>query len=146
MERMVFPSKVDWWVAVILYLAAATSLMAAIQLTLEGTLAGWGFALLTSLLGVALPIWVLRSTRYELANDELKVWSGPMRWTIPLCDIDSVTPTHNPLSSPALSIDRLRIDHRSGRLMISPRDKQGFLNELKQRQAAVRADSSGDAR
>jgi hypothetical protein len=46
-------------------------------------------------------------------------------------DITAITPTSNPLSSPALSLDRLRIDYGKGRsVMISPRDKQGFLGAM----------------
>jgi hypothetical protein len=53
-------------------------------------------------------------------------------------DIRTVTPTRNPLSSPALSLDRLRIDYGRGRrIMVSPRDPGAFLRELRRRGAPI---------
>ena len=49
--------------------------------------------------------------------------------------IREVRPTTNPLSAPALSLDRLRIDYEEGgrvrSLLVSPKDKEGFLQELR---------------
>jgi hypothetical protein len=60
----------------------------------------------------------------------------------PLQEISKIEPTHNPASSPALSLDRLVIYYNGGKvLMVSPADKQGFMNELKTRtrhRAAIR--------
>ena len=57
------------------------------------------------------------------------------RWKININDITQIEPTHNPLSSPALSLDRLKIyyrkDGRVATVMISPKDKEGFLNILR---------------
>ncbi|WP_171258493.1 PH domain-containing protein, partial [Acinetobacter pittii] len=56
------------------------------------------------------------------------------RWKININDITRIEPTHNPLSSPALSLDRLKIyyrkDGRVATVMISPKDKESFLNTL----------------
>jgi hypothetical protein len=44
-----------------------------------------------------------------------------------------VEETRNPLSSPALSLDRLKITYGNGkRIMISPADKIGFLKAIGQ--------------
>ena len=48
------------------------------------------------------------STCYRITATELLVRSAFFRWRIPLVQIVEVFPTHNPLSSPALSLDRLR--------------------------------------
>ena len=46
-------------------------------------------------------------------------------------DITSVRRTRNPLSSPALSMDRLSIRYGKGRrIMISPADQAGFLEAI----------------
>ncbi|QQO05935.1 PH domain-containing protein [Luteimonas sp. MC1750] len=82
-------------------------------------------------IGVGLPIWLLLSTRYTLEPRQLRVQSGPFKWHIKVADITSITPSSNALSSPALSLDRLRIDYGSGRsLMISPRNKERFLRDI----------------
>src|SRR5690606_1532665 len=83
------------------------------------------------LVGVILPLWILRSTYYTLDARYLHVRSGPFKWRVPLRDIRAVRPTRSPLSSPALSLDRLRIEFgRAGSIMISPGDKDRFLTEL----------------
>jgi len=63
----------------------------------------------------------------------LLVRSGPFRWRVPIADIVRITPTTNALSSPALSLDRLRIEYgRGSAIMISPRDKDQFLRDLEE--------------
>jgi membrane protein YdbS with pleckstrin-like domain len=77
--------------------------------------------------------------RYLLTEQELVVRSGLVRQRIPYTEITRVTPTRNPLSSPALSLDRLRIERRSGRaIMISPDERDDFLRELALRARLVR--------
>lgn len=76
--------------------------------------------------------WLYFSTRYTITGDFLLVKAGPFSWVIPVEDIVSVEPTRNPSSSPALSLDRLLIRYgHSAELMISPKDKAGFMKELK---------------
>jgi hypothetical protein len=83
------------------------------------------------LLGVLLPAWLLLGTDYVLDQEHLKIRCGPFRWSIPVREIRHVEPTRNPLSSPALSLDRLRIEYGNGKsLMISPRDTEQFLADL----------------
>jgi hypothetical protein len=80
-------------------------------------------------------LWVLYATYYTLTDCSLIIRSGPFQWTMPLDAIIEIFPTHNPLSSPACSLDRLYIRYirpgglRSG-VMISPQDKAVFLADL----------------
>ena len=62
---------------------------------------------------------------------------------MPLAAIDAVEPARNPLSSPACSLDRLRIEYGAKRIMISPLDKAGFLRALAAR--APQLEVSGDS-
>jgi hypothetical protein len=49
-----------------------------------------------------------------------------------------VLATRSPLSSPALSLDRIRIDYGKGKsVMISPLNKADFLLELQSRNVPV---------
>jgi hypothetical protein len=135
-----FPSKVDWWYYLVIGgLVAAIGFSAYAVLVIEPqeasrVLPGLG---LTALLGLGLPLWLLFSTGYTLEPTVLRVRSGPFSWKVPLADIRSVRPTRNPLSGPALSLDRLKIEHAGGWLMISPADKEGFLRELESMGAAT---------
>ena len=92
-------------------------------------------------LGVGLPLWVLTSTSYTLTSGHLVVRSGPFRRRIPIADIVEVTPTTNPLSAPALSLNRLRVTSRGASVTISPADRGRFVADLEARRA--RAAASG---
>jgi hypothetical protein len=133
-----FRSKVDRWLVLILAASALLVLVGvgAAARTGEMSLAG---AAATVLVAAGIPVWIFTTTRYDLSGGTLLVRSGPFRWSIPVADIKSITPTNNPLSSPALSLDRLRIEYGQGRaVMISPNDKDAFLRVLEtHRRAAV---------
>ncbi|MFC7289381.1 PH domain-containing protein [Herminiimonas glaciei] len=135
----VYRSKVDVWLFVVLAFAALASLYSAGQTMLSNTPGAILIASLVAAVGFGLPAWLLLSTRYTLEASRLLAQSGPFKWVVPLADIKSITPSNNPLSSPALSLDRLRIDYGKGRmLLISPRDKERFLSDI---EAARRAAS-----
>ncbi|MGE0796997.1 MAG: PH domain-containing protein [Lautropia sp.] len=124
-------SKIDRWLLLIIVFAIAASLYASIELVRAGPPAARWTLLLTVGLGVVLPLWLLLDTRYLLRPDRLAIRCGPFRWQVPIAEIEAIVPTRNPLSSPALSLDRLRIDYGRGRsIMISPQHRQRFLEEL----------------
>ena len=79
-------------------------------------------------------LWVTLATYYEFVGDALVAHSGPFSWRIPLKDISTVRESNSVRSGPALSMDRLEITYRGGRvLLISPEDKPGFLAALRHR-------------
>jgi hypothetical protein len=143
--KRVYESKRDGWIVVLLW--------AAVLAMLIGTGNLWGarvpfiFRLLMSLiltLAAAFVLWVLYGTRYTLTDRALIVQAGPFRWVIDLEAISEITPTRNPLSSPACSLDRLHIRYRpnpSG-LMISPLDKEGFLRDLVERTPGLKMEGT----
>ncbi len=126
-----FASKVDGWLLLVVLAAVAACAVAMLALATRGpawTAVGW---LVIALPGIVLPLWVLCDTRYELTDDALRVRSGPFRWRVGLRDVRAVVPSRSLLSSPALSLDRLRIDHgRTASLLVSPKDRERFLEEL----------------
>lgn len=131
--KRVYESKRDGWIVVLLWAAVIAMLIGAGNLW--GARLPLAFRLLMPLLltlVAAFVLWVLYGTRYTLTDTTLIVQSGPFRWVIDLEAIIEISPTRNPLSSPACSLDRLHIRYRpnpSG-LMISPLDKEGFLRDL----------------
>lgn len=133
---MTFHSKVDRWLLVAVLASAAGCLAAGVTAMLTAPPGTASLIALFLLLVWAFPVWILGATYYVLTGDALHVRSGPFRWRIPIREIRAVTPTRNPLSSPALSLDRLRIDYGpSNWIMISPRDHEDFLRELERRRA-----------
>ena len=138
MERVAFRSKVDWWLAVVLVTCAAASVVGVVAVAVaESAFLALGLVPLL-LISAGLPLWLLRCTDYTFDEVNLHVRCGPFSWRVPLQEIRTVTPTHDPLSSPALSLDRLRIEFgRMESIMVSPKDKGGFLAELRKRVPAV---------
>jgi hypothetical protein len=128
-----FPSRRDLWIVIVIWFSIAMLLVGArVMLGAPGHLiVRIGIAALMLAMG-GFSLWVTYGTGYTVTAKELHVRSGPFRYRVPLADIVSITPSNNPLSSPAVSLDRLRIAYRdaSGRertLLVSPEDKAGFL-------------------
>ncbi|MCK9377663.1 MAG: PH domain-containing protein [Syntrophobacterales bacterium] len=132
-EKLIFPSKRDTWIVLLSWIGAAIEV--AVGLLLLTSTAPWAIKWLVPaacLAGAAFMLWVLYGTYYAFSGDTLVIRCGPFRIKVPVAEIEAVTPTRNPLSSPACSLDRLLIRYRQGkrRLMVSPLDQNGFLTAL----------------
>jgi hypothetical protein len=138
MDRITFRSKVDSWLGAVIMTSAVASALAVVTVGVVGSpFLGLAISPLL-LLSVVLPVWLLLATNYTFNAADLDVRCGPFSWRVPLREIRAVTATRNPLSSPVLSLDRLRIDFGHMRsIMISPEDKEGFMRELRKRVPAV---------
>lgn len=127
----VYASKVDSWLAAVLGVAIVSSLWASRHLLLAGSPAAWLVAPLIAGVGAGLPLWVLLDTRYTVDATHLRIRSGPFRWAVPIAGIVRIVPTSSPLSGPALSLDRLRIEYgRGASVMVSPHDRTGFMQAI----------------
>lgn len=127
----VYKSKIDWWLAIIILGAVTASAWTVIKAISAGSPSIWLAIFLVGGIGVGLPLWLLLGTSYTIDSKHLRIHSGPFKWHVLISDITSITPTSNFLSSPALSLDRLRINHGPGAsIMISPRNKDQFIKEL----------------
>ncbi|MFC4728952.1 PH domain-containing protein [Coralloluteibacterium thermophilus] len=134
---IVHRSKVDAWLLVVLVLVVVVPLFASAVLLADGSAAAW-VALPLVAPGAVLPAWLLLGTRYVLQLGLLTVRCGPFAWRVPLAEVTGMHPTRNPLSSPALSLDRLRIDYGVGRsIMVSPRDRARFVEDLERLRAGA---------
>lgn len=127
-----FPSVRDGWLVALLWTAAIAMTASAVMVWREP--GGPWIALACGLLS-PLTLWILFDTGYRLDDEHLHVRSGPLRFRVRLDEIESVKPTRNPLSSPALSLDRLEIRRRGrwGPVLISPQRRREFLVALADR-------------
>lgn len=127
----IFRSKIDTWLVYFL-LTTAVPAFYGVYSAFRGApapMAVWTLMVVTALYGFVL--WVFSTTTYTVTDTRLVIRSGPFRWTIARDQIHSVHETRNPLSSPALSLDRLEIGYGDGRTVrVSPRDKAGFMHAL----------------
>ncbi len=129
---MRFVSKVDGWIIPVVLAAVAGTIWALIAVMIVET--PWPIRIavaVVTVLVLGLLFSIFTRTHYTVENGELRVVSGPFRRTIPLAEISSIEPSRNPLSSPALSLDRLKVSYGNKKfVLISPADKSGFLSAV----------------
>lgn len=135
-QNLYFPSMRDEWIEALILLGILVSLAGGIAaLVVVG--ASWTEMVLVGilLLGMdSLMLWVLYGTGYTITPDRLLIRCGPLSFDVRLDSIEFIFPTRSPWSSPACSLDRLRIVYGLSQqsIMISPEDKSGFLSALVQ--------------
>jgi Bacterial PH domain len=143
---MIYHTKVDaGGPAILLLLSSLPAVMGVIILVALSATNPMGWILL--MLSPAL-LWLFLSICWPVTYDPgvtradgepiLLVRVGRfLRYEIPIADIREVKPKSSRLSSASWSYDRLEVDYRTrgvGRfLLISPRDRDAFLDELARR-------------
>lgn len=137
-EQREYPAAVDVWLAVIVLGAITAIFMTGVYLlwTREPAaviILGVGAVIVTILLVAGFPC------RYTLTGESLLIRCGVFGMfeeEIPLRSIKKVALSRNPLSAPAPSLRRVRIDHEQGFSLISPKDRDGFIDEINRRRQA----------
>src|SRR5687767_1447466 len=129
-----FRSKIDFWLGVVHLFGILVSGAAAIGLLFQEGIASLA---IVPLLAAGLLLRILIDTWYGVTATDLIVKCGPFRTTVPISTIRTIRPTRTVLSAPALSLDRLEVTHAGGALVISPADKAGFIQALRDRNATV---------
>ncbi len=135
-QSLYFPSKRDWWIVGLIWLGIIVSVVGGLVPLVVGEASWPEMAVMVSLvLGMdALMLWVLYGTGYTVTPDRLFIRCGPVGFPVTLNGIKSINPTRSPWSSPACSLDRLKIvygvSHQT--VLISPADKSGFLSAIVQ--------------
>ena len=128
-----YSSKIDWWIIPLLLVPPTAALLLVGRAFQTGNWTDGLIGLLTLFLVLAIYLGLIFPMRYGITRDRLIVRAGFTRQEVPLEQIVEVRRTYNPLSSPALSLDRLRIT-TTGRLfnmvLISPAHQTKFVNEL----------------
>jgi hypothetical protein len=141
----VFRSAVDWWLAVLVFGAVISSPLVVVVATIINW-PGWVEAIGNMAIGLIAPAIVFTVAwpiDYTFTGDDLVVRAGLfLRWRVPISGIERIEQTRNPLSSPAMSLNRLRITYRAdrggpGEMMISPVRRDEFLTELERRGGAA---------
>ena len=126
MEKQVFYSKIGgFYIVSLLFVGFVLGYLLIIDFS-------W-LALVLDVLIVGILVLIGINTKYTLYNDgKLTVVCGflPSRYAVRKAV--SVKPTRSLLSAPAVSLDRIEVKFKKGLpLVVSPRDKQGFIAALK---------------
>lgn len=134
-EGIVYRSKVDWWLGLLLGGTVGYMVVLAIIPVVNGEGVQWTITI--SSLFMLLIILPLFAVKYVLYSDHLFVSCGIYgKIRIPYNAITSMKETHNPLSSAALSLDRIQIDYVENgyhqMVLISPVRKKEFMKKIEE--------------
>lgn len=143
---IVFDSKRDAWIVVLIWTGALLAVFGALQqFTSDAPFPLRAAMLIVLGSAAAFMLWVLHGIDYTLTDEDLLIRCGPFRYRVSLAEIDSVSPSRNPLSSPACSLDRFLIKWHGGRkkILISPSPKDVFLRELDGRCSQLKPEGRG---
>ena len=127
-----YKSAIDWWFYAAIAFTAVSLCIAFAQVLAADSTIGLAVITGTAVFAIGLPVWMLASTYYQVEENELKIRCGPFVWRVDRSSIHSIEPTRSPLSSPALSLNRLEIrygDQRS--IMVSPASRTKFIEDLR---------------
>jgi len=116
----IYKSKVDWWLVLII--------LAAFGYPVVDGIVSKEYMLSVVFSGILLLFYFLaRTLRYKIDGEKLIIW----RTEIDIKTIRKVYATRNPLSSPALSINRIAIVYNKyDEILLSPENRKDFVEEL----------------
>lgn len=130
-----YKSKVDWWLVPLLAVPPVVASVVATSSARTGDPIQMAFGFGSLLFVTGIYVGLVFPMRYGIGGDRLIVRFGVCRQNVLFQNILEVRPTRNPLSSPALSLDRLHIQFAKGifkAVMISPAQREQFLSHLAQ--------------
>lgn len=137
---MRFESKRDLWIIVLLrvFPLVVLAIVAVAWYLRHGDVRG-PIAGVIVVIGVELLFFesLFRSTYYVIDGSTLLIRSSFLRWRIPIGEITAITPTRSAISSPALSLDRLRIDYSDTFILVSPEKQGQFIEALRSANPAI---------
>ena len=96
-------------------------------------------------LAILIYFFVVR-IKYTLDDQQLLIYMGPFLYrSIEIQSIQKMEKSNNPLSSPAASLRRIAIHYNKwGYVLISPRDRESFMEEVWKRKALLEINAQKD--
>lgn len=117
---MVYKSKIDWWLIIVIGVLFCYPIVEGI-ITKEYLMSLTFFGL------ISLIFLLFKSIQYKIEGQFLIIW----RTKIDILKIKKIYSTNNPLSSPALSLDRIAVTYNKfDEVLISPKNRAEFIAEL----------------
>ena len=116
----VFKSKIDWWLVVLVLVIFGYPII-------DGILSKE--YVLSLVFGLILLVFYFlsKTIRYKIDSENLIIWNTKIN----IHSIRKIYRTNNPLSSPALSLDRIAVVYNTyDEVLISPREREEFIQEL----------------
>ncbi|MGW9684943.1 PH domain-containing protein [Flagellimonas sp. 2504JD1-5] len=120
-----YPSKVSYG---LLLFVVTVLIGTSIPIVSQGNWTGVGINVLVLLF----VLYVFFSVHYIIEGNDLIIRVGILfKWRIEISTIKMIAKSNSWISSPAASLDRLNIIYKKhSSILVSPRDKKGFIKEL----------------
>lgn len=120
----IFKSKIDWWLLLLFLIPIYFGMLE----VLKHNKTGW----IVIIGAIAFVVFMYRSTYYIIEDSFLVVRSMFIVYEkIEISSIKKIYKTKNPLSAPALSLDRMAIVYNKyDEILISPKDKTQFIEVI----------------
>ncbi len=139
---MIFTSKVDLWILVLFVIITLTTLSYSYTYYKKSDLSLMQiiFYLILPVIFTLTLIWLpFFKIKYILTPEQLTIDSGFSNTLIPIKNIVKLNKTNSLLSSPALSLDRIKVTYLDANskqkdIIISPKDSDKFINLVTQYQ------------
>ena len=147
MPDIIFVSKVDFWLVLLLWGLSLFTVSVPLWQWQRGAHKSLIQTILMTVILIpfaALMLIPFFGTEYTLTNDQLQVDSGFSVQKIEITDITYITPTRSMSSAPALSLDRIKIEYRNKEVLISPKDRASFYQEIRARNPKIVIDTAGE--
>ena len=116
----IYKSKIDWWLIILILVLFGYPII-------DGIL-GKEYVL-SLIFGLVLIVFFFlsKTIQYKIDGENLIIW----KTKIDIKTIRKVYRTKNPLSSPAMSLDRIAIVYNKfDEVLLSPEERDEFINEL----------------
>ena len=116
----IYKSKIDWWLVLLV--------VGIFGYPIIDGIVTHDYFLSVLFSGVLLLFFLLSQTiQYKIEDKKLIIWNTK----IEISTIRKIYRTNNPLSSPALSLDRIAIVYNKfDEILISPKERNEFIKEL----------------
>lgn len=140
----VYPSQVDLWIAVMLMFPPILTGGLGLYMLMEGNQKDaailFGTCLLIGLISAAFTL----PCRYTIEDEWLRIRCGIIGYKFRLKEIERVEKSGSWLSAPALSLKRVLITTKTRSCLVSPRERDAFIDDLQCAVEQVRSGNGGD--
>ncbi len=132
----VYDSAIDLWVALLIMLTPVLSAVIGCYLLLSGNAEGAMYLFLVGAVSLLVTLAFTLPCRYTILDDAVSIRCGILFYQIALAEIESVEPSASWRNGPALSMRRVKIQTSKRIVIVSPRQREEFVEDLL---AAVRS-------
>lgn len=116
----IYKSKIDWWLIILILVVFGYPIV-------DGILSKEYVLSLVFGLILIIFFFLSKTIQYKIDGENLVIW----KTKIDIKTIRKIYRTNNPLSSPAMSLDRIAIVYNKfDEVLLSPKERDEFINEL----------------